>query len=444
MNLFTIIERGLNQRRLSSILTALSVALGVMVVCAILVARREMQNTYLRQGEGYSLIVGPSGSPLELVLNSVFHVGKSAGLIPYSVHEEFAGQKWAPSVRLSVPYAVGDSFRGYRVVATTEGIFSRHFPFPAGEGAEKLAEGVPFEVEPHCLEEALHLVSTGRGGEDPGPGASGDGHDHDHDHARSVAVIGAEVASALGLKPGDLIEPTHGIEGGPAHEHEHLWEVVGVFKRSGTPVDRVVFINLDSFYRIAEHAGGRIPETGEAAISSVLIFPRGGVAKPRLLSHLTKRGDVQVAEVAEQITFLIRLVGDVDRFFMWISVLVVVIGVVSIAVAIYNTMNERRREMAIMRAIGARRSTILATVVGEATALSLTGAVLGVVFGHTLLFAVSGYIKETAGLEVSPFDILPEELGVIAIVTLAGALAGLLPAWKAYRTDVARHLAPLS
>ena len=234
------------------------------------------------------------------------------------------------------------------------------------------------------------------------------------------------------------------MEGGQEHSDEHLWTVVGILKRSRTAIDRVVFINLDSFYRIADHAGGRIPETGEPALSAIVLFPAPGWAKAPLVTTLNKRPDITVAEVGTEIRKLLDIVGDVDGILLLISVMVVVIGVVSILVAIYNTMNERRRELAIMRAIGAHRSTIFLSIVGEAAALTFAGAVIGLALGHLLIFLCAGYVESASGLRPDPLRVVPEELILLVVVTLVGGLAGLIPAWKAYRTDVAGNLTPLS
>ncbi len=259
------------------------------------------------------------------------------------------------------------------------------------------------------------------------------------------AVIGAEVARALRVTVGSRIEPTHGVEGTAVHEHEHLWEVVGILRETGTPVDKVVFINLDSFFAIEEHAGGAtIPGTGEAALSSLLVFPRPGVHKVMLLSRLNRRPDIQIADVQEQVRHLFSIVGSVDVLFLLVSLLVVVIGVLSILVALYNSMSERRRELAILRAIGAGRRVVMGVIVGEALMLTTLGAILGLLMGHALVAASASYVESVAGFRSQVGILLPAELGVLGGVMLLGALAGLVPAWKALRTDVARNLRPLS
>src|SRR4029079_10593607 len=131
------------------------------------------------------------------------------------------------------------------------------------------------------------------------------------------AFCASPVADALKLEVGARIEPTHGVEGGKEHEHEHLWTLVGILEPTGTALDRVVFINLDSFYGIPEHqAGGRIAETGDAGLSSIIVYPRGGVLKATLMGRLSKRSDLQVANPSEVIRGLLDMAGNVDRYFL--------------------------------------------------------------------------------------------------------------------------------
>jgi putative ABC transport system permease protein len=464
MTILTLIGRNIAQRRLSSILTAFSVALGVMLVCAILKVRSELSNTYRRQSEGYSLVVGPPGSALEIVLNSIYHTGQSKGFVPYSLYTEFASPRWEKYMKLAVPYAVGDSYKGFRVVATTEAVFSPEFPFPrARDTADKFSAGGPFAVDPRELEEAMDAVRRRRVGVEesqPAPEDGGhDDHDHDgdghpdhapgehhHEHDTEVraAVLGADVAERLGLAVGSKIRPAHGVESGAKDHHDHgEWTVSGVLKPTGTPIDRVVFTNIDSFYRISEHSGGLIAGTSEPGLSAVLLFPVDAY-KPSVMLQLVKRTDLTVAEVASEIRRLLETVGNVDELFFFAAVLVVVVGITSILVAIYNTMNERRREVAILRAIGAHRSTIVWTIVGEAAALAGAGAAAGILLARGLLWFAAERLQESMHLRVGPLPILREEWLVIAAVLVVGALAGLIPALKAYRTEVAKHLAPTS
>lgn len=432
-----LIFRNLRRRRLSSTLLLLNVALGVMLVVTIMLVRSDLEDSYKRPGQGFAFVVGsPKGSSLEIVLNTIFHRGVSQSLLPYSTWKELAGDRL---VALAVPYALGDSFRGYRVVGTTEDVFSPRFPAPQSGTVEgKFASGGPFRCDPDALDAAVARLL--RAPMKP-----------EWESAPEVyeAVLGHEVAKSLKLSVGDMIEPSHGIEGARLHGERQLWRVTGVLKESRTPVDRVVYINMDSFYRIPEHAGGlsmRPDGLGmDASVSSIVLFPAGGVNKVLLNARLQVRQDVRSVEVGSELNWLWKQVGRADTVLTVVAAMVVAIGVVSILVAIYNTMNERRREIAILRALGARRTTILAIIVGEATVLAFLGAVLGAILSRGLLAGFGGVLEAVGGLRPDPVRILlPEEPLLILLVAAVGALAGLVPAVAAYRTDVAGGLAPQS
>jgi putative ABC transport system permease protein len=335
-----------------------------------------------------------------------------------------------------VPYAVGDAFRGFRVVGTTEAFFDPRFPYPhADSPSGKLASGRPLHSDRGALRAALEALVAPAGAPRPVTSAS----------LVHEAVVGATVAAALDVRVGDRIEPTHGLEaGGIAHHDRRLWDVVGVLQKTGTPVDGLVLINIDSFFRIPDHAGGVVPETNKPGISAALVFPKPGVHKALLLSQLSKRNTLAVADVDAEVRALLALVGNVDRVFLAIALAVVLVGVVSVAVAIYNTLAARRREFAILRILGASRRTVFGILIGEAGLLSAAGGLLGICAGHGLVAATAGLVERGAGFRPSALVLLPGELVAYVLIVAAGALGGLLPAFEAYRTDVAGHLGPAS
>jgi putative ABC transport system permease protein len=433
MRLDQLIRRNVAQHRVSSALTLLSVALGVALVGAVLLLRASTSDTFLRPSRGYGLVVGAPGSSLELVLNSVFHVGQSPGLLDFAVLEELEA---SPATELAVPYAVGDAFRGYRVVGTSDAFFDPRFPYPhAASAAGKLAAGRAFQFDRAALRAELAAIEHGTLPSAAPHGAGSTG-------PVDEAVVGAEVARALGIEVGDRIEPSHGVEaGGTSHEQQQLWTVVGVLRQSHTPVDELVLINLDSFFRISDHRGGVIPETGKPGISAVLLFPKPGVHKALLLGQLSKRTQLQVADVDSEVRRLMSMIGNVDRVFLVIALLVVLVGVVSVAVAIYNTLAARARELSILRILGATRRTVFGMLVGEAALLSAVGGVLGLGLAHGLVFASAGLIEQSAGFRPNGAVFLPEELLVLLLVVLAGAAGGLLPAVSAYKNEAAASLA---
>jgi putative ABC transport system permease protein len=432
MRLDQLVFRNLARHRIGAGLTALNVALGALLVSVVLLLRSATAGAFLLPSRGFSLVVGAPGSRLELVLSSVFHLGPSPGLLGYGVFEELERHG---STQLAVPYAVGDTFRGFRVVGTTEAFFEPRFPYPSAQAAGgKLASGRPLRSDRSALRAALAALVAPHAGNAPVTTSP---------PPVREAVVGAGVARALDVRVGDSIEPSHGIEaGGITHRERQLWDVVGVLQPSGTPVDGLVLINLESFFTIADHTGGVVPETNEPGISAVMLFPKPGVHKALLLSQLNKRNSLQVADVDAEVHALLRLVGNVDRVFFAIAVLVVLVGVVSVAVAIYNTLAGRRRELAILRILGASRRTVFGILVGEAGLVSAVGAAVGILGGHALVALSAGVIERSAGFRPAAFVFLPEELVAYALIVLAGAVGGLLPALEAYRSDVASHLLP--
>jgi putative ABC transport system permease protein len=429
MRLDQLVRRNLSRHRVGSGLTALNVALGALLVSVVLLLRSATAGAFLQPSRGYSLVVGAPGSRLELVLNTIFQLGPSPGLLDFDILGELARH---PSTQLAVPYAVGDTFRGFRVVGTTEAFFDPRFPYPRAASSDaKLASGRALRSNPDAVRAALAaLLVPAAPPEAAAPLAANE------------AVVGAAVAAALDVRVGDRIEPTHGIEGGGvAHRERQLWEVVGVLERTHTPIDELVLINLDSFFRIGDHAGGVVAETGKPGISAVLLFPKPGVHKALLLSQLAKRNTLSVADIDAEVRALLALVGDVDRVFFAIAVLVVMVGVVSVAVAIYNTLAARRREFAILRILGARRRTVFGILIGEAALLSGIGGLIGLAAGHLVVALTAGAVERSAGFRPPALVLLPEEGLAYALVVVAGALGGLLPAVEAYRSDVADHLA---
>lgn len=430
MRLDQLVARNLYRHRVGSGLTALNVALGALLVSVVLLLRSATQSAFLAPSRGYSLVVGAPGSRLELVLDTVLHRGQSAGLLDFDVFEELERHA---STQLAVPYAVGDTFRGYRVVGTTEAFFDPRFPYPRADSpAGKLASGRPLRSDRGALRSALDALVAPPGS--PRPAAA---------PLVNEAVVGSAVAAALDVRVGDRIEPTHGLEaGGIAHRERRLWDVVGVLERTGTPIDGLVLIDIESFFRIPDHAGGVVPETNRPGISAVLLFPKPGVHKALLLSQLNKRNTLTVADVDAEVRGLLALVGNVDRVFFAIAIAVVLVGVVSVAVAIYNTLAARRREFAILRILGASRRTVFGILIGEAGLLGAAGGLLGICAGHVVVAATAGVVERSAGFRPSALMVLPEEIVAFLLIVAAGAIGGLLPAFEAYRSDVASHLAP--
>lgn len=488
MTLARIIWNNGRQRRLSTVLTSLSVAVGVALIIAILTIKHVSQER-LRMGySGFDLVIGAKGSPLQLVLNVVYNLDASPGNIPYTLYEKLQKDQ---RVKLVVPFAVGDNYKGFRIVGTSDRFLTEFEP--QRNQKFELAEGRVFHFEEEELLEAMkEAMERGKeeGGqkpepEPPAPKGKADKHDHHghghgdhgagvgdqkpeassqkpgdagghHDHAHGTevreAVLGSEAARATGLKVGATFVATHGIrddEDGEKHEHD-AWTVVGILKPTGTPSDRAIYINLDSFYHIEGHvieakdeAGNgeaKEPEVGQ--ISALALQTYSPISVFVLRKQINDRDDAQAAVPAEQIQKLLSIVGNVDRILIAQAVLIIIVSAIGTGLALFNSMNDRRRDIAVMRALGARRGTIFSIVVGEALLIAAMGGLAGMVLGHWVIHLASPAVQAAVGFAIPPWSFHPFEAVVFAGVLLAGLLAGIGPAVSAYRTDVATNLNP--
>jgi putative ABC transport system permease protein len=455
VNLFKIVVKNMRQRALATWLTGTSVALGVALAVAILLIKQGVQQRFEQGTLGYEMVVGAKGSPLQLVLNTVYNLDISPGNISWKLFEQLRDDK---RVKLAVPFSVGDNYHGFRIVGTTDSFF-KEFEFEPGRKPE-LAEGRIFNFSEAALksafQEAEHRAKEREAkerGEEIKPAAEPQPEPKDRPFE---AVIGSTVASETDLKIGQTFIAAHGVQpSAEAKEHaENPWTVVGVLAPTHTACDRGIYINLDSFYHIEGHeirgptAPAKVeekdndPDPGQ--ISSVVLKLRSPIHAFPLYREINDRQDAMATFPAAEIRKLFDIVGNIDRLLLAQAILILIVAGVAIAVSIYNSMSERRREIAILRALGARRATIFSIVLLEAVTICLIGSAAGLVGGHLVVAASNGFLYKASGFVIPAFHIQPLEWYILAVAVVLGALSGLGPALGAYRTDVARNLAPTS
>jgi len=434
--LLWLARRNLRRRLLSTSLTTLSVALGVGLFAALGALRRTVEEGFQRSAQICDTVVGPRGSALDLVLTTLYHLGTSSGNVPFSLYEELHE---TPGVRWAVPLAQGDTWRGYRVLGVTDTLF-RDVEIP-GLGPLAFAAGEAWSFGHEDLS-AFHrrLAEHFQGGrpeeEEAGPVAGRP--------EWLAGVIGSEVAARTGLGVGDVFVPAHDLAGagGEAHE-EAACRVTGVLEPTGTPLDRALFIPLGAFYSIAGHQPREDSSFGGArdplGLSAILLRTQPGFYQISIWRRINDRQDAMAARPVDEVRKLFQVVGSVDQALRLVAALVVAVALVGVMVALYNAMGARRREFAVLRALGARRRTVLALVLAESGTISLAGGFLGLILAGAAALAAGGYVEEALGL---PLRVWPgaAELLLLPAVGLSGALAGLVPAWTAYRTEAARHL----
>ena len=417
--LLLMVRRSLRQHALSTAVTVASTALAIALVMAVFNVSQQAERSFSAGDLDVDAVLGARGSEVQLVLNSIYHLETSPGNLPWSLYREIATD---PGVRFAIPYAVGDSFEGFRVVGTTTDVF-RDLRFGEGETLD---------------------VRRGHQIFDP---------------LNREAVVGATVAERSGLKRGDVFNPTHGVgaaaSAGVVHDEQYL--VVGVLEPTGTPLDRVIWIPIEGIFRMGGHklrgagieyeaaAGVTIPDEHKE-VSAVLIGFRGRGTGFRLSQTINRQGKVATLAYPVQGVMgdIFNKLGWVNRVLEVIAYLVVAVAAGSILASIYNTMNERRREFAILRALGARRSTVFGAIVLEAGAIAALGSLFGLAVYLAIGFGVAEVVRARTGVFLDVLAWHPifvaAPLGMIAL----GAISGLLPAAKAYLTDVADNLVPQS
>jgi putative ABC transport system permease protein len=392
--------RGLRARGVASTLTGASVALGVALAVAVFVLERAARAAFEGTATGVEVLVaGTKGSRLDAVLGTLFHVGRAPGRLPLAFAERLAAD---PRVEYAIPVAVGDSFRGAPIVGTTEEFFERFRPRP----------GLAFEIE----------------GEWRGGGRA--------------AVAGAEAARRTGLRVGDVFAPSHsGLAEDPTHRDEPF-TVTGVARATGTAHDRAIYVDLADFLHLRGHSGMARDGEDEAAVSAVLVKTRAGsplVLEP-FLREIDDSREAQAVRPAQVVAELFDLVGSAQRVLGWVAWLVVAVACAAVAVSLYAATAARRGEIAVLRALGARRRTVFFVVQMEAALVCALGGLGGLLLGRAGAMLAAPFVEARAGVRLDVWGGAGAEAWLLPLVTALGSLAGLLPAARAYRVEVREHL----
>jgi putative ABC transport system permease protein len=453
MSLFGLSLAYIRARALNAALNLVLLALGVGMIVLLLLFSAQLEDRLTRNARGIDLVIGAKGSPLQLILSSIYQVDFPTGNIPLAEAERWAGH---PLVSEAIPLALGDSLAGFRIVGTQHG-YAAHYG--GGLAAGRLWQE-PFE-----------------------------------------ATLGARVAADTRLGVGDRFVGSHGLApGGPEHG-EHAYTVVGVLQPTASVLDRVVLTPVESVWLVhgmephehyeeengedqpaplvehgehaaelagrtnehaaerdegtnqpgAEHAGaadelgaaGHVQGGGERPreITALLIRYKTPVAAVQLPRLVNQESALQAASPAFETARLLSLVGIGMDTLRGVGLLLIATAGLSVFIALSNAMQERRYDLAVMRTLGASRRQLFTQPLLEGLLLAGAGALLGILLGHAVAEAVGRFLPEGRNMGLSGLSWLPQELCVLVLTLLVGLVAALLPAIQAYRTDIAAVLA---
>lgn len=391
-------------------MTVLAIALSVALFLGVEKVRNGARASFADTISGTDLIVGARSGSVQLLLYSVFRIGNATNNVTWQSYQDIAAR---PEVDWIVPISLGDSHRQFRVMGTTPAFFER-YKFRGGRSLE-MAQG-------HGLDDLYD------------------------------AVIGADVAAALGYATGDPIIVSHGLASFVDHQ-DQPFRVAGIIAKTGTPVDRTVIVSLQAIEAIhvdwqggAQMPGQSTPvevirqmDLQPTAITAALIGVNSRLQIFGLQRWINEYPQEPLLAVLPGVALqeLWQIVGVAEKALIGVSAMVVVTALLGMMAMIFSSLSERRREMAIWRAMGARPSTIIGLLVLEAAMISAAGAVLGVIFLYTGLVALRPMVDASFGIWLPIEAPQMRELWVLAIVIVAAAVASLLPALRAYRLSLA-------
>ncbi len=401
MNLATLTFSYLRARALNTSLQVVLLALGIGTITLLLLATTQLDQRMRRDAQGIDLVVGAKGSPLQIILSAIYHLDVPTGNISYKQANAIAAHR---AVKKTIPLALGDSYQGFRIVGTIHDYVALY------DG--KLAAG-------RLWQKPLE------------------------------AVLGAEVAARSGHAVGAKFAGAHGLgDGGDAHEDAD-YVVTGVLVPSGTVLDRLVLTSVESVWAVhAGHQGihdianaAALMKDEEKEFTALLIQYASPLAAAILPRYINNNSDMQAASPAFETARLFSIIGvGVDVLRGFALVLVFSAGL-SVFIALYGALDERRYDLAIMRTLGASPGKLMALLLAEGIMLAGAGGVLGLALGHGFAELVGVALKSAKQVEITGLIWLPEELVLLAAALAVGAVAALLPAWRAYRTDIAGTLA---
>jgi putative ABC transport system permease protein len=415
MNLLLLAWNYLIAKPLNTFLNIFLLSLGIAVIIILMLFSRQLQEKISSNSKGIDLVVGAKGSPLQIILCNVFHIDFPTGNISLQEAEKISRNRL---VKKAIPLALGDSYQLYRIIGST-------LEYPELYGAE---------------------LSIG-----------------DWWQKDMEVTLGANVAEDLKLKPGDTFYSAHGMmEGGHAHE-DHPFIVKGILKRGGNVLDNLILCSVKSIWLVHDHeeaehhhheeedhdhdahmsklVPGADLNDSTLQVSAVLLQYRSPIAMMQLPRLINEQSNMQSASPAFETARLFTILGVGVEILEGFAYLIIFISVLSIFIALYNSLKERKYDLAVMRTMGGTRAKLLISILLEGIALTTAGALLGMVLGHGTLLGFVYYVDEARRAGINGMVFYTDELWVLAGGLVLGLVSALIPAIQAYRTDISEVLA---
>ena len=410
MNLLVISWNYIKEKPLNTFLNTLLLALGIAIIIVLLLMSSQLKGNLEKNAKGIDLVVGAKGSPLQLILSSIYHVDFPTGNIPLDEARKVAANK--RFVKRAIPLALGDSYREFRIVGTN----AAYIEVYGGEYKEGSFWEGDLEV-----------------------------------------VLGYNVATALNLKVDDEFLGEHGLtSGGQEHDHHH-YRVTGILEPSSSVLDNLILTNVESVWTMHEKEGKEENHLGETKadifgiktvediegkeLTSLLIQYRGPRAALQLPRMINGNSSLQAASPPFETARLFNIVGVGVDVIQGFAYLIIFIAGLSVFIALYNSLKERRYELAIMRSLGGSAAKVFSLIIIEGVLITTIGGVLGFILGHGVVEVLGAIIGSSNQTFVTGRLFLTEELLIALVSVVLGIFASAIPAFQAYKTDISKVLA---
>ncbi|MEM6525248.1 MAG: FtsX-like permease family protein [Bacteroidota bacterium] len=393
MNITLLSYRNMIDRPLSTLLSLLLLTLGVGIIALLLQVNRHIEEQMENNIRGIDMVVGAKGSPLQLILSSVYHIDVPTGNISLAEAERLRKN---PLVQYGIPLSFGDSYNGYRILGTDDSYAELY--------DASLAEG---RLWSNVLE----------------------------------VTLGATVAQNLGLSIGDTFTGAHGLgEGGEAHE-EHPYQVVGIFNPANAVIDQLIVTSTESVWSVHEHEeeSSTQDDSGREITSMLVKFksPMGLIQLPRMVNENT---NMQAAVPVYEIQRLFNLMGVGMDAIRAIAILIMIVSGLSVFISLYSALKDRQYEMALMRTYGATRWKLAQLVLQEGLLLTLFGFLFGIILSRMGIFVLSAMMESNYHYSFSGWTWVKEEWFLLATAITIGLLASLLPALRVFNINISKKL----
>ena len=401
MNITRLSWQNLLSNPLNTILCLLLMTLGVGIISLVLLLNNEIEQQLQKNVKGIDMVVGAKGSPLQLILSSVYHIDNPNGNISLKEVEKLQKN---PMVKSSIPLSFGDTYNGFRIVGTS-------YDYPKLYQA-KLKEG-------RLWTKALEVV------------------------------VGSAAAEINNLKIGDSFHGSHGlIEGGEVHD-QFSYEVVGILEPSNSTIDKLILTNTESIWKVHNHDSDthvcndpdhhhEHEEKEGPMITALLVKFKSPVAFIQLPRKVNETTNLQAAVPSFEINRLINLLGFGAQTINMIAIIIMIVSGLSIFISLFNSLKKRRYELALMRVHGASRWQLVKLVLLEGILLSIFGTILGVIISRLSLFAMTFLID--TGFTSIHFKLISEELWLFPVSLFIGLLASLIPTIQTYNINIPKTL----